>query len=317
MATTALLFPGQGSQEPGMGRDLAEADAEAMDRWKQAEAVSGLDLREIYWDGTPEDQSLTRHLQPGLTVVTLNLWARLSGRLKPAMAAGHSLGEYAALCAAGVLSFRDCLQAVSQRGRLMAEADPEGLGSMAAILKLSLAEVELVVDEAARETDATLVIANHNSPSQFVVSGARAAVAAVAVKAKAKKGRAVVLPVSGAFHSPLMEEPAREMAKVLDTLDWSKAAFDLVSGVTAAPERDADALKATMARQMTSPVYWVDACRAMHGAMSDDGPRRFLEVGPKGVLTKLAAQCLAGYEDVETQGLGDMGAMDAFLETAQ
>ena len=167
----ALLFPGQGSQEAGMGRDLAEADSAAMQLWKRAEAISGLPLREIFWEGDDAAMSDTRALQPALTVVNLNLWRALAGRVQPVAAAGHSLGEFAALAAAGVLDEESVLQIVSLRGRLMAEADPDGRGGMAAILKLSLEQVEGVVREAAEESDRPLIIANYNTPGQYVISG--------------------------------------------------------------------------------------------------------------------------------------------------
>lgn len=135
---TAVLFPGQGSQEPGMGRDVAEASKEAMELWKKAEQISGLPLRAVYWES--DDAALmadTKHLQPALTVVNVTLWQALSGKLSPACAAGHSLGEYSALAAAGSLSPESALELVSLRGKLMADADPDGKGGMAAILKLN------------------------------------------------------------------------------------------------------------------------------------------------------------------------------------
>ena len=156
---TAVLFPGQGSQEPGMGRDVAEASKEAMELWKKAEQISGLPLRAVYWES--DDAALmadTKHLQPALTVVNVTLWQALSGKLSPACAAGHSLGEYSALAAAGALSPESTLELVSLRGKLMADADPDGKGGMAAILKLNREAVNEIAKAAAEAVGLTPVV---------------------------------------------------------------------------------------------------------------------------------------------------------------
>ncbi|MDO9083709.1 MAG: ACP S-malonyltransferase, partial [Humidesulfovibrio sp.] len=235
MLPTALLFPGQGSQELNMGRDVAEAQSAAMDLWKLAEKLSGLKLREIYWtssesgDGAAPapEMSDTRALQPALTVVNLSLWLAVKNRtasLQVMAAAGHSLGEFSALAAAGVLSVEDTVQAVAERGKLMAGAGKEGHG-MAAVVKLPLSTVEAIVDMAAKQSGAFLRIANHNSPAQYVLSGEKPALDLAAGLVKEAKGRAVPLAVSGAFHSPLMSDPANVFATILDGLAWRPAQF--------------------------------------------------------------------------------------------
>ncbi len=166
-----------------MGRDLAEASPEAMDLWKLAERVSGLPLREIYWDGDEAAMSDTRALQPALTVVNCNLWREMAGRVSPRGAAGHSLGEFSALAAAGVLTPESVLEITALRGRLMAEADPQSKGGMAALLKLDEARVAEIVAEAAAESGELLLTANYNTPAQLVVSGAKNAVALACQKA--------------------------------------------------------------------------------------------------------------------------------------
>jgi len=311
MLPTAFLFPGQGSQEPNMGRDVAEAQSSAMDLWLLAEKHSGLALREIYWG--PEgaapapEMSDTKALQPALTVVNLSLW--LAARPKAqAMtvsgAAGHSLGEFSALCAAGVLSVEDVIAAVCERGKLMAGAGKEGHG-MAAVVKLPLSAVEPIVDRAAKQSGAFLRIANHNSPAQFVLSGEKPALDAAAALVKEAKGRAVPLAVSGAFHSPLMSEPANAFAKVLEGLRWSPAQFPVFMNVTGQGERDAGVLKAFLTAQMTSSVLWTTTMQALYAA----GARRFVELGPKSVLTKLVGQNLEGADDAIAQSAGSLDAV--------
>ena len=257
----AVLFPGQGSQEPGMGRDLAEADRDCMELWKKAEKISGLELRSVYWEGSESDMADTRSLQPALTVVNINLWRAIASKCSPSAAAGHSLGEFSALAAAEVLPVDTLLELVSLRGRLMSEADPEGKGTMAAILRIPLAEVEKCVVEAANATGELILVANHNTPSQFVVSGTKAAVAHIQESVKAVKGRAVPLAVSGAFHSPLMSEAAAEISKALDgtsASSWQKARFAVYCNARPVASRAPEAMKALPAKQMTSPVVWVD-----------------------------------------------------------
>lgn len=311
MLSTALLFPGQGSQELNMGRDVAEAQSAAMELWLLAEKYSGLKLREIYWgpvDAAPAPEMAdTRALQPALTVVNVSLWLAAKPKaagLNIAGAAGHSLGEFAALCAAGVLGVEDVVKAVCERGKLMANAGKEGHG-MAAVVKLPLSAVEPIVDKAAKQSGAFLRIANHNSPAQFVISGEKPALDAAAALVKEAKGRAVPLAVSGAFHSPLMSEPANAFAKVLDGLRWQPASFPVYANVSGMAESDPGVLKAMLTAQMTSSVLWTATMQNLYAA----GARRFVELGPKGVLSKLVGQNLEGKDDVIAQGVGSLDAV--------
>ncbi len=293
MSKIALLFPGQGAQESGMGRALAEHSSEAMDLWKKAENISKLPLREIYWDGDDLAMSDTKALQPALTVVNLALWQAVAGRFSPMCTAGHSLGEYASLGAAKALSFEKILELVTLRGRLMAEADPHGVGAMAAILKLELGKVQELVtqslEQCAGQDGEMLRIANYNTPGQFVLSGTKHAMDLALVGAKEMKGRGIALKVSGAFHSPLMSEAAAELAPVLQKAEWKKPIMPIYCNVHGKAVQDADLLRECMVAQMTSSVQWIDTMQAQHA----DGMDFFLEVGPKAVLSKMVAPCLA------------------------
>lgn len=291
----SIVFPGQGSQEPGMGRDLAEHWSEAMDLWKKAERFSGLPLREIYWDGDENAMAVTRNLQPALTVVNMNLWCFVAEKLSPAGMAGHSLGEFAALFAARVLSLDNVLELVCLRGRLMDEAVNKD-GRMAAILKLDQAKVEELVAAAASLTGQEIRIANYNTPGQFVISGHAQAVDHVCAGVKPLKGRALVLPVSNAFHSPYMSEAGDELAKFMDKLDWRDPQTPVYLNVTARPEADARVLKETVKRQMTSSVYWTQIIENQYA----DGMRSFIELGPKGALSRMISQILKDRDGAQT-----------------
>jgi len=309
--TVAVLFPGQGSQEKGMGRDLAESSADAMDMWKLAEKISGLPLRNIYWDGDDAAMADTRNLQPAMTVTTLNLWQAVKPRLAPMGMAGHSLGEYAALAASEALPIRQVLELVSLRGRLMAEAGGKGAdeGAMAAILKVSLENVEAIVAKAAEATGGTLIVANYNTPGQYVISGRKDAVDQAAGLCKEVKGRAIPLAVSGAFHSPLMAEPAAEIEKVLKKADWRAPSVPVFANVTGQGVADPDKLLGLLARQMTSSVRWIDTMTALYEA----GARTFVEIGPKGVLTKMVKPNLDGKDDAVAVNVATKEAADSFV----
>ncbi len=302
----AVIFPGQGSQEKGMGRDVAEQFGWAMALWETAEKESGLGLREIYWDGEASDMADTRALQPALSVVNITLWMAAKEKLSPTGVAGHSLGEYSALAAAGVLSPEETIKAVTLRGRLMAECGGDDQG-MAAVVKLPVEQVQEMVSRAANETGKTLVVANYNSPGQVVVSGQSEALNVLAGAVKQAKGRAITLAVSGAFHSPLIAEAAKEFKQLLVTLDWKAPAIPIFFNATAKTEKNIAAIEQIMCDQMTSSVRWMQIMNNMF----DAGARRFAEVGPKNVLSKLAGQNLKDRDGVETLNIASLEAVQA------
>lgn len=295
----AVLFPGQGSQEKNMGRELAEKDKQFMDLWKKAEKISRHPLREIFWDGNDQDMSNTEFLQPALTVVNLNLWLFLEHKLKPEFMAGHSLGEFSALCAAKVISIEKAVELVSLRGRLMAESGKDSQGAMAAVLKLKQSDVEEISGEVALKTDQTLIVANYNTPGQFVVSGSIKAVEALEAPVKEARGRLVRLPVSGAFHTPLMNEAAKELSKLMDKIEWKTPFCQLFFNSTAETENDPEKIRKLMQKQMVSPVYFIQIVQGMH----QQGATTFVELGPKGVLSRMIPQTL-GSDKVQTINIG-------------
>ncbi len=287
----ALLFPGQGAQTPGMGRDFADADPEIMDLWKQAEKISNLPLRELYWDSDDAAMLDTRNLQPGLTTANLSAWLFMSRHIRPKAAAGHSLGEYSALAASGALSFKDVLQAVTTRGQLMADADPSGNGAMAAVLKLPFPAVLEAAEKASEFAQELVIVANRNTPAQFVLSGAKNAVAQASELAKQAGGKVIPLAVSGAFHSPLMAEAAKEMRQVLQKLDWRHPNFPVYCNVNGQAVSDRLSLQDIMQEQITSPVLWIDTIERMRQA----GLNSWLELGPRAVVGKMAPAILEAW----------------------
>lgn len=310
MQEASLLFPGQGSQVAGMGRDVADANPEAMDLWKKAESISGLPLREIYWEGDESAMSDTRSLQPALTVAEIALWSVLSRKVRPTACAGHSLGEYPALCAAGILDVESTLRAVSLRGALMADCDPDRKGAMAAIVKLPLETVEGLVADVAKETGLVILVANYNTPGQYVISGEKEAVAMVGTKAKALRGRSLPLAVSGAFHSPCMKQASDGLVPLLKKLTWRRPVCPFYCNVSGTPITDGESARDVMIAQMTSPVRWIDVMTRQYA----DGQRHFLEVGPKAVLSKMVGRCFDKEAPVTTAFVGDLAAAESYGE---
>lgn len=278
--TVALLFSPQGSQAVGMGRDLAEGTPAAWAIFEMADAVLGWSVRELAWEGPAERLNETQWTQPALLTTEVAALAALRERIDPAPAfvAGHSVGEYAALVAAGVLSFPDALRLVARRGELMAQPPIEG--GMAAVIGLDRSIVAEVIASVASPAD--LVVANDNAPGQVVISGTGAALADAEIRLReAGAGRVISLPVSGPFHSGWMAEVCDDLAEAMEKAEWHDASPPMISNVTAEPVEDAGKIRALLAEQVRSPVEWVASVRQM----VDDGVDTFIECGPGAALT--------------------------------
>ncbi len=303
-----LLFPGQGSQQVGMGCDLSTRFPLARETFAEADDVLGFGLSRLAWEGPFETLTATENAQPALYVHSMAVHRVLAGRLgRVRVAAGHSLGELSAWGAAGVYSFADGLRAVRRRGELMARADRESPGSMAAILGLGVPAIhELCRD--ARDRGMTLVAANLNAKGQVVVSGETAAIEWVDGPARKKGARRVVqLPVSAAFHSPLMEPAAGEFRQYLGGITFRPPDFPVVSNVTAETVADPASIRELLVRQLVSPVRWTECIQRMCAL----GVDRFAEIGSGKVLTGLNKRNARG---VRTDAFGHPEDIDA-LET--
>ena len=275
----AYIFPGQGAQFPGMAKDLYDSFESVRDLFDRAASVLGFDIGRVMFEGSSEDLKQTSVTQPAVFLHSVAAFLA-SGCGAPSMVAGHSLGEYSALVAAGALDFEDAMALVAVRAAQMQLCCEKLPGTMAAVIGMD----PLKVEEICKATPGLVVPANFNSDVQTVISGEKEAVAAAGAAIKAAGAKRVLpLPVGGAFHSPLME-PAREaLAKAIEKTAFHKPLCPIYQNITAAPETAPEAIKANLLAQLTGPVRWALTIRAMRS----DGADEFVECGPGTVLTGL------------------------------
>lgn len=286
MPKIAFLFPGQGSQYPGMGRELAAGYAAARAIFEAADAALGFPLSRICFEGPVEDLQLTANTQPAILAVSVAASQVLADNgMRPAFVAGHSLGEYSALVTAGALSLTDAVTLVRKRGQYMQEAVPLGVGAMAALLGMEPAAVESICSEASQGE--VVSPANLNSPGQIVIAGHATAVQRAVELAKARGAkRAILLNVSAPFHCALMKPAGDRLAMDLDALHIEEPRAPLVNDADAQIVRSADAVRDGLKRQVTAPVRWAESMRRL----LDEGVDLFVEVGPGKVLSGLMRQ---------------------------
>ena len=277
-----FMFPGQGSQFPGMAKELYESNPTAREMFDRANEILGFDITEIMFNGTAEDLKQTKVTQPAVFLHSVIL-AKCSPDFKPDMVAGHSLGEFSALTAAGALDFEDGLRLVSIRAHAMQKACEANPGTMAAILALPAETIEAVC----AEVDGIVVPANYNCDGQIVISGAVDAVAEASEKLKAAGAkRALILPVGGAFHSPLMQPAAEELAAGIESVEFKTPVCPVYQNVTALPTTDPAEIKKNLLAQLTAPVRWTQSVMNMVA----DGAASFTESGPGKVLQGLVSK---------------------------
>jgi [acyl-carrier-protein] S-malonyltransferase len=309
---TAFVFPGQGSQYIGMGREIAEAFQEAGDIFTQLDDVCERPVSRLCFEGPMEELTLTVNLQPAVTAVSLVCLTALNkSGVNPSVSAGHSLGEYAALTAAGVITPYDALRLVKKRGELMhreAQANP---GAMAAVVGM---EIDKVRDITARATnEGVIAVANHNSAQQIVITGQKQPLAFAADLVKEEGGKVIPLKVSGAWHCDLMKNAVEDLRQFMDDISFSSPKTPVLFNATAESEKDPENIKHIMARQLISPVKWYDIVLRM----LEDEVTCFVEVGPKKVLSGLLNKIIPSESKAKIYNVQDIKTLDNFLESVK
>jgi [acyl-carrier-protein] S-malonyltransferase len=309
IASIAYLFPGQGSQSIGMGRALVEQYPVAAETFAEADAILGFSLSELCFNGPAETLTETTNAQPAILTASIAAWRALNAARpelpRPAGVAGHSLGEYSALVAAGALDFADAVRLTRKRGELMARAGEAHPGAMAAILKLDDGLVSALCAQAAGETGDVVQVANYNAPGQVVVSGGSAGVNAVMELVKAAGGRPRLLAVSIAAHSPLMASAAEEFGRHVAATPFRAPRVPVVGNLSACPLESPEEIRAELVGQLTGSVQWTGSAFKLQ----ELGATRFIEVGPGDVLTGLVKRILAEPQVANARNPEDIAAL--------
>ncbi len=302
----AFLFPGQGSQHAGMGKDLADNFPVAKQVFEEANDALGFDLASLCYNGPEEDLKLTANTQPAILTTSIAALRALESEtgLTPAFAAGHSLGEYSALVCAGALDFADAVRTVRQRGTFMQEAVPVGTGAMAAILGLDLETLSTVCNNAAQGQ--VVSPANYNSAGQVVIAGHTDAVnRAIELAKESGAKRAMPLPVSAPFHCSLMTPAGERLAEVLNSIAVNEMSVPVVTNVEAAPNQDAARVRELLVQQVSAPVRWEETIACMINA----GVQRYIEIGPGKVLSGLVKRMAKDGTVQNVQSSSDVSAL--------
>jgi [acyl-carrier-protein] S-malonyltransferase len=304
----AWFFPGQGSQTVGMGADLIATSPAAKAVFERADAALGEPLSKTILEGPEADLTLTTNAQPALVTMSMAVLAAIRERYptlpSPRFAAGHSLGEYSALVAAGALDFEDALRIVRARGRAMQEAVPAGHGAMAAIMGVDPSRLEALCRSAEEEVGEVVSCANFNAPGQIVIAGTAKAVARVSELANAEKGKAIALKVSAPFHCALMKSAGAVVASELEKVTVKPLQFPVVANVDARPNTDPARVKELLVRQVDGAVRWEQAVRLMHL----EGITHAIEIGPGKVLAGLGKRIA---KEMRVTSVGDVASLDA------
>jgi [acyl-carrier-protein] S-malonyltransferase len=310
MGKVAFVFPGQGSQFVGMGAELAGQSAVAGEIFAKADSALGFSLSSLCFEGPEEELRLTANTQPAILTASMAVYAVLKEKLpafQPDFMAGHSLGEYSALCAAGALSFEDAVKVVRARGQYMEEAVPAGQGAMAAVLGMEREALHSVCEEVSASGH-PVQLANLNSPGQIVISGSAEGVRLAGEKAKAGGAKRVMpLNVSGPFHSSLMQPAAEKLKPVLAGIAVQDAAVPVVANVTARPVTEAGVIVDRLIEQVASPVLWEDSVRWM----VEQGVTTFVEIGPGKVLSGLIKKIAPA--DTQIFAVQDMASLEELV----
>lgn len=305
----AFLFPGQGSQVVGMGLDLYQEYDFVRDIFDMIDDTTKTHVSKLCFQGPMEELTLTVNLQPAMTAVNIACLAALEKEgILPAVTAGHSLGEYSALRAAGVVDSEKTCRLVYKRGHLMHRESTKHKGAMHAILGLDISAVREIVQEA--QENGVIAVANHNTAEQIVITGAPEAVQSASEAAQTRGAKAIPLKVSGAWHSELIRGAEKDFRDFLEQIPFHEPARPVLFNVTAAPESDPNEIKEIMAGQLCSPVRWYDTmCR-----MIEEGVEVFAEVGPKKVLTGLLRKIVPDTYEHEVYNVDGMKGLEAFLK---